>query len=286
MRKSTQGEDTSISATDISFFVVGCQRCGSTWLYEALKEHPEICLPSIKQIHYYDRNDDESLEWYLNHFSGKKPHHKAAGEVATSYCLPSNIPKLSRDFPHAKIMIAMRNPIERAYSFFKSRQPHENWKDFKEALESNKAILTRGQYCEQIEVLLNHYDKSDILFLFYYDLSSNEKHYIKQVYEFLGVNTDFVPSVIGNPVRAAMFPKTRTMLKKAGLSGLVNLVNKSWAGNVLRRLVQLTRKKRSTKKSSVKMSDETLAYLTNHFKPYNEKLSAITGRNLDHWNRL
>ena len=51
------------TAKDITFLMVGCQRCGSTWLYEALKEHPEIYLPAEKQTHFFDESYDNGMDW-------------------------------------------------------------------------------------------------------------------------------------------------------------------------------------------------------------------------------
>lgn len=275
-----QGSLRQATVTDITFLMVGCQRCGSTWLYEALKEHPEIYLPAAKQTHYFDESHKNGMDWYLSHFNGLESGHKAVGEVATSYCLPEVIPRVAGDLPGIKIIMAMRNPIERAHSFFRSRAPHENWKNFQDALEKNPEIIGRGQYIDQIELLLDVYDRDQVLFLFYDDLKDNERSYLRQVYSFLGVNPEFEPSVIGNPVRAAMFPRLRRVLRKMGLTPLVDLVNKSWAGDVLRRALKMKRKNHKPKQN---MPADVRKRLLSHFHPYNERLAKFSGRDLSKW---
>lgn len=268
------------SVGDITFLMVGCQRCGSTWLYEALKEHPEIYLPDAKQTHFFDESYENGLSWYLDHFDGIEPGHKAVGEVATSYCLPDAIPLVAREFPDIKIIMAMRNPVERANSFYRSRAPHEDWKNINDALNKDTEIISRGQYIDQVELLLKYYGRDQLLFLFYDDLKEDERSYLRKVYRFLGVDTDFKPGIIGNPVRAAMFPSLRRILRKMGLTPLVNLVNKSWVGDVIRRVLKDRRK---NAKSTSRMPLEIRQRLHRHFHPYNERLAQCIGRDLSEW---
>ena len=51
-----------------NFLVIGAQRAGTTWLYECLREHPEIFLPETKELHYFDLNHEKGDEWYFQHF--------------------------------------------------------------------------------------------------------------------------------------------------------------------------------------------------------------------------
>lgn len=274
-------ENVSISPgkNEITFLMVGCQRCGSTWTYEALKEHPEVYLPDSKQTHFFDESFENGMGWYLEHFDGISDKHIAVGEVATSYCLPEVIPKVASELPDIKIIMAMRGPVERAYSYYRSRAPHEDWKNFEDALLCEPEITARGQYIDQIEILLQHYNRKEILFLVYDDLKTDERAYIRSVYSFLGVNPDFEPSVIGNPVRAAMFPKTRKALRKMGLTPLVNLINKSVLGDGLRRCLRNSRQT----KSKPAIHTETHQRLADHFQPYNKRLEAFLERKLESW---
>lgn len=268
------------SAEDITFLMVGCQRCGSTWLYEALKEHPEVFVPASKQTHYFDEPADKNLDWYLRHFDDLEPKHKAVGEVATGYCLPTAIPLMARDFPDIKIIMAMRNPPDRAFSYYRSRAPNEDWRNFDDALDKNPGLISRGQYIDQIELLLKFYDRHNMLFLFYDDLKKNEREYLKVVYDFLGVDPTFEPSVIGNPVRAAMFPRLRRLLRRLGLTPIVDLINTSWVGDVIRRVVG---KKRKNHKVTQKIPADIRQKLQAHFHPYNERLAKFSGRDLSNW---
>lgn len=53
----------------LTFLMVGCQRCGTTWIDAALRDHPEVFLPAEKQSYFFDRNYDKGIDWYLEKFS-------------------------------------------------------------------------------------------------------------------------------------------------------------------------------------------------------------------------
>ena len=142
--------------------------------------------------------------------------------MATQYSRPTVIPRIAAHFPPVKVLLAIRNPVDRAYSFYQSRAPHEDWRDFEHALEQAAELLDRGRYIEQIELLYEHFPPEQVRLLFYDDLKSDERRYLEQVHDFLGVDTGFEPSVIGMPARAAMYPNLRRRLKKAGFQWLVD----------------------------------------------------------------
>ena len=53
------------------FLVVGCQRCGTTWLYQQLVQHDEIFVPKDrKEVEYFDLNYDKGAYWYHSYFAG------------------------------------------------------------------------------------------------------------------------------------------------------------------------------------------------------------------------
>ncbi|MCZ6836347.1 MAG: hypothetical protein O7G85_11285, partial [Planctomycetota bacterium] len=83
-RQTTESSE-AISPDRVSFLMVGCQRCGTTWIDAALREHPEIYLPPQKQTYFFDRNYESGIDWYLSQYQEVQPCHQAVGEVATGY---------------------------------------------------------------------------------------------------------------------------------------------------------------------------------------------------------
>lgn len=257
--------------------MIGCQRCGTTWTDAALREHPQIYLPRSKQSYFFDRNYSNGLDWYLKRFEGVDQQHIAVGEIATGYCLTDVIPLMAEHFPDVKILMLMRNPIDRAYSNYQSRQVESNWNSFEQALEKDPELLLRGQYIDQIETLMKFYDREKVMFLLYDDLHSNDNEFLQSILKFLGVDPILDSKLIGQRKNASMFPTLRKKLHQVGLKPIVSLMSKSWVGDCVRR----SRKNRG--KSYQPMNQETKNKLIEHFKPYNKKLSSCLERDLSHW---
>ncbi|MBT4584745.1 MAG: hypothetical protein HOC93_06655 [Phycisphaerae bacterium] len=267
-------------ASDITFLMIGCQRCGTTWTDAALREHPEVFLPIKKQSYFFDRKYDKGIEWYLSKFSAASDDHLAVGEIATGYCLPQAIPLMAKHLPHVKLLMVMRNPIERAYSNFQSRQAESNWSTFEEAIASDPDLLERGQYIDQIDELLTYYDRDQVLFLLYDDLHTNDQEYLNTVLRFIGVHEKFQSSLIGQRKNASLFPHLRKRLHQLGFKSLLSTISKSWIGDKVRR----HRKKKG--RSYHSMNQDTKTKLGEHFQPFNKKLSEFLQRDLSHWDTI
>ena len=130
------GTATSSLRCEPSFILVGAQRCGTTSLFRALMEHPQIARPTFyKGINYFDLNYHRGIRWYRGHFPlAEIARRKAAthGEMvafeASGYYLyhPFALERASRDLPAAKLIVMLRDPAERAFSAYK----HEYARDF------------------------------------------------------------------------------------------------------------------------------------------------------------
>ena len=103
-----------------NFFVVGPHKTGSTSVYTHLKHHPEVFLAETKQLRIFqpEHKDNPGLDVIRTMYSGAKGY-KAIGEVAPDYFLDPAVPPRIREVcPDAKIVITLRDPVERAYSHY------------------------------------------------------------------------------------------------------------------------------------------------------------------------
>ncbi len=264
----------------VTFLVVGCQRCGTTWLDSALREHPQVFLPATKQSYYFDRNLDRGDDWWLERFTDAKPQHTAVGEVATGYTLPQAVDPMAALAPHAKLVMTMRHPIERAYSFFQSRRAEQGWSSFEEALAADPELISRGKYIDQIEHLLKHYPREQLLLLFYDDFAKDNAAYLRKVLDFIGVDTEFDSTQVGRRRNAAMFPRLRRTLHRVGLKPVLAALSRSKVGDAVRK----ANNQRRTDPSEA-MSAETRRRLVDEFRPSNDRLAQFAGRDLSHWNQ-
>lgn len=269
----------TVSNHPLTFLVVGCQRCGTTWLDAALRDHPEVYLPAQKQTYFFDRHMDRGIDWYHSQFEGIQPEHLAVGEVATGYCLVDVAPHVAAAFPDITILMVVRHPIDRVYSNYQVRKLEQGWGTFEEAIEASPDLLARSAYADQLDVLLEHWPSERVHVLFQDDLERDDREYYRSVCRLLGVDEHMQTSQIGKVTNAAMFPRLRRIAQRSGLRPVLGMLSRSPVGDWIRR-----RRKISGKRGYDAMNAKTRQQLVEHFRPLNHRLSAATGRDLSHWN--
>jgi hypothetical protein len=223
---------TAKATSDITFFMIGCQRCGTTWTDAALRDHPQVYLPAKKQSYFFDKNYENGIDWFMDRFDDVEEHHQAVGEIATGYCLLHSIPLMAKHFPNIKLLMVMRNPTDRAYSNFQTRQIESNWASFEDAIESDLDLLERGQYIDQIHTLLKYYDREQILFLLYEDLHTNDRAYLASVLEFIGVESNVESKMLGQRKKCIILSSFENEITPIGVQDY-SFIDKSLLGRRL-----------------------------------------------------
>lgn len=123
----TAGRLTSGARIRPSFLIVGAQRCGTTSLHRTLKQHPSIVGALHKKgVHYFDVNYTRGDSWYQGHFPMKATAARigrrtgmpvVACESSPYYMFHPLAPeRIARDLPDVKVVVMLRDPVERAYS--------------------------------------------------------------------------------------------------------------------------------------------------------------------------
>lgn len=113
----TAGRLTSPARMLPGFLIVGAQRCGTTSMYRTLSQHPAI-LKSVlhKGVHYFDMNYDHGLGWYRAHFPLRRAG-RLTFESSPYYVFhPLAAERIATDLPGVKLLVLVRDPVERAYS--------------------------------------------------------------------------------------------------------------------------------------------------------------------------
>jgi hypothetical protein len=266
---------------DLTFLMVGCSRCGTTWVYKALSEHPEVYLPEKKQTYFFDSHYDKGIEWYLDHFTGIEPGHRAIGEIATYYSRPDLVPLVAKHFPHARLLMSVRNPVDRAYSYYQSRASRFNWDTLEQAIDEQPVdVIERGKYIDQIETILKYYPREQLKIVFFDDLKDKPEEYLQSILDFVGVETNFKSSQIGQMVQVTLDPRIRRTLIRMGLQPLMNYVSQRPLGDKIRSFLK---KSNIQRYKPISATDKQL--LLEIYKPYNDRLAELTGRDLSAWNK-
>src|SRR5262249_58326892 len=123
----TAGRLTSQARMLPCVIIVGAQRCGTTSMYRALSQHPAVLKAVLhKGVHYFDMNYDRGMSWYRAHFPLQATGRRA-GRIARAPAItfesspyymfhPLDAERIARDLPDVKLLVLVRDPVERADS--------------------------------------------------------------------------------------------------------------------------------------------------------------------------
>jgi hypothetical protein len=198
------------------FIIFGVARGGTTSLYNYLTAHPSIASATAKEILFFDHRYHLGLKWYKAHFPswiskyGKK--HLITGEASPSYLYHPSVPqRIKETLPAIKLIILLRNPVDRAYSHYlmklKTQQetlPYEIAVKHqmierelfeKEGILENDAhfqriyhphaYLSKGIYLVHLQRWFNTFKKQQILILQSEEFYSNPEIVLQNTLEFL-----------------------------------------------------------------------------------------------------
>jgi len=224
-----------------NFFIVGAPRAGTTSLYEYLKKTKGVYLPYIKEANYFTASINPDLlmmqiisdkKKYLDLFKDVKDEI-AIGDSSGLYLWDPKAPKLIHDVaPNAKIIILLRDPIERAYSHFLKlvsfgQDSHPFSESIKKALKAppdySGRVVECGLYYEQVKRYVNLFGKDQVKIYIYEEFFKDPRSYVKEILEFLGINEE-PPSSVGEIHNPLIEPRGKIakkimqskLMKKAG----------------------------------------------------------------------
>ncbi|HEX4838269.1 MAG TPA: sulfotransferase [Solirubrobacteraceae bacterium] len=187
------------------FIGVGVQRCGTTRWFDLIGAHPEVLRPAgAKELHYFDRFyaggcTTADLERYHEYFPRDDGH--TSGEWTPLYmCAPWVPPLLAAAAPDARLLVLLRDPVERYLSGLqlgisraaKRNAPLSRYAPFEQ--------LARGFYHAQLTHLLRYFDRSQVLVLQYERCTREPLAELRRTFEFLGLSdAQFVPELDAHP---------------------------------------------------------------------------------------
>ena len=142
---------------DPNFFIVGGSKCGTTNMSYYLNEHPDVFISKLNEPYYFSRFDvpnnfkRESMITDYKEYSElfkKGKNCKAVGEASSVYLAsPHAASEIKKTYPDAKIIISLRNPIERAHSSYFSYQfMKPNEQSFMEMIKTHEKLIVKKYF--------------------------------------------------------------------------------------------------------------------------------------------
>jgi len=192
----------------LDFVCVGPQRTGTSWLDKMLRNHPDICLPkNVKETRFFETNDLENIKTYFYYFRDSKPSD-LIGEIAPTYFdIPETATKISVINSQCKIIICLREPVERAFSLYLHHFAKGRVRGgFREAIEQEPRILESGRYCKYVSFWKDKFDKN-IFLMPMNKVASEPQKVLDELCTFLGVSPLPWNDEATQKVGASTYPK-------------------------------------------------------------------------------
>ena len=174
----------------ISFICIGPQRTASSWLDKRLRQHHEIALPQlVKETFFWDQRYSKGHDWYYQHFPTDRDY-KVLGEIApTCFDDIQAIQKIVADNPSIKVLICLRDPIERTYSLFCHYYATGRIKgSFSDALKHNERLIESSKYSKYVPIWEQNAGQDNVLIIKQEGVKQNPMLVLNEVCEFIGVN--------------------------------------------------------------------------------------------------
>jgi hypothetical protein len=284
-----------------TFICVGAGKAGTTWLWEMLRSHPDVYLPDVKELHYFNDiayegsdvrnpNHRRPVEWYLRFFAGARPG-QVCGEISPSYLWSRTAPDAIHAFdPQMRILVMLRDPVQRLFSsyLFGQQKGEIGQISFEEALRTVDYLLDRAPCCAAVARYLELFGPERVKVVLYEDLLADSRSLLVDVERFLGVRP-FTPDEVEerrNVTGASRFPtattflmRNRIRLKRHGLEWLVDVGKRVGVVRVFRWFQSQVRPydQRPT------IAPETEAELREFFRADVEGLERLLGLDLARW---
>ena len=253
------------------FLIIGFHKTATTSLYDYLIQHPNIGSATHKELHYFDTYFWRGLGWYKTHFPTKMMKNRIektsdqrfiTGEATPNYVFyPEAHSRVKQSLPNVKLIVILRNPIDRAYSHYNYQK-----KLHRGALENTtfEEIVT-----QEIEKMNN--DGFEKEFLRNFNLKNDRMPYVH-----LGIYVKFLKKWMN------VFPKEQFhVIKTEELEQNPNqIINDVFHFLGLKEHTIPDLKKRNTTKY-LEMKSETRKMLYEFYTPYNNELEKLLGMKFD-----
>ncbi|MEL6377703.1 MAG: sulfotransferase [Pseudomonadota bacterium] len=276
------------------FIVIGTEKGGSTWLYDVLRAHPDVFLPDVKELHFFNRFDSNGqeidkfsrygTEWYLEYFEGAEGH-KAIGEATPLYLSDElAAERIQSVLPEARFIAVLRHPVDRFKSHYRmaKAKSHIDGTVRDTFRDHPVEFLERGLYARHLRRWFDIFDQEQFLILTYDDLRDDPVSLLKTVAEWLGV--DEGPLLAASPedrrnaatgYRSARLYNTSVTLARALRQNRVTANVAKWLKSI--GVYQMLKSLNQTPAEHVDFGAEDLEWLNEYYRQDIAELRALLG---------
>jgi len=297
-----------------NFFIVGAPKCGTSAMYEYLRAHPDVFMPTRKEPKFFSTDLDSGsardgevvvrgLDNYLALFAPGESRRRV-GEATALYLFSreaaTNIHAFDQE---ARIIVMLRNPVDLMYAFHGERlyNGNEDIPDFREALAAEgdrmkgKRLPPGGsipaalQYRsvaslpEQLQRYLDLFGREGIKIILFDDFRKDPGAAYQDVLSFLNLPGHSLPDyAVVNASKRRKSAKFAALVRRP--PAFITSLARAIAPQRLRTVMAKGLIEWNTERGERPSLDPDLRdSLTREFEPQVRQLQELIGRDLSHW---
>lgn len=277
-----------------NLFVVGASKAGTTSLWRHLGAHPDIYMSPVKEPHFFSGFDPKLLpvvhdeDAYLALFAGARDE-KLLGEASYSYLWKGpTAARIKAKSPDAQIVIALRDPIERAYSsYWNQVRGFGEQRTFADVVEdampavrerrwADAGSIAASFYFEAVENYFDVFGREAVHIVVFEELATDTRAEMRRLYERLGVDPGPAETLDVSPHNEFRQPRGGIAARLLS-SGVARSVGRALVPRAQRDRIESALMRGGEKPE---LDAETRARLQELYAPDVERLRGLLGRDL------
>ena len=300
----------------IQLMIVGAQKSGTSSLLRYLAQHPDIRTHAQPEMTFFLQEHEyrRGYKWAFDkYFAGEHD----PGEIEDKQLIAKNVmvmhssevmQRIYEHNPDMHLVVLMREPVARAYSayWWARRRGWENIKTYEDALAAEEARLNEDWfkwrqcayrynsiYYPHVKNLMTQFGSDRVHCILTDDLKEDADAVCQQLFNYIGVRTDFKP-VIGERHNQATMPRseqfnylfTQFLASHNSIRRAIRKLVPDAAAYKLRKAILDWNDKPQKNLNSTPppLNPETREQQMAYFKPFNEQLAELLDRDLSAWN--
>ena len=215
-----------------NFLLIGAPKTATTSISVMLSHHPDVLVVRGKEPHFFSENRQyrRGWDWYMSLFSGYNGE-RAVIDASTSYsrtsAFPYTISRIIKHVPDAKILYAVRNPLDRMKSAYVEWMSTPSFlfanNSINDIVRKKPNIIQSSRYWQNISAYRKYFPDKRIKIIWFDEYVNNPDAVLADIFEFIGVD----PSII-IPYSHLTIASSKSRIKKMKLSGRTTSIDTTW----------------------------------------------------------
>ena len=191
-----------------TFVLVGVEKAATTWLWEQVRQHPDVYLPPWRsELNFFDLNYERGLAYYRSFFADYNGERVIGDFTPTCMHQPETAGRIRRLLPGAKILLSLREPVERSYSDYLHITRNTDLTVSFETLMERPDFVAKSLYARNLEPWLELFGRERLHFIIYEQIRRDPSAILADLFRFLDIDDGFHPA--GGSTRANPYVEPR-----------------------------------------------------------------------------